>query len=102
MSKLTFRQRLAKISSKDPAEDVLPLLALGIFSVVGGAILISFAVNSSTFLVILGTVVAIVGAGVVTMALVLATLRRGTVSKTNDKNKSPDNNTTGNSYRPKR
>lgn len=81
---------------------MLPLLALGIFSVVGGAILISFAVNSSTFLVILGTVMAVVGAGTVTMALVLATLRRGTASKTNGKNQSPGNNTSNNSRKPKR
>lgn len=81
-TKLTYKQRLYNWAvSKDPAEEMLPLVALGVFAVAGGAITIALAIEYSQFIVYLGTAATILGAGTLAMALVLAALRRGSVRR---------------------
>lgn len=79
---LTFRQRFHSwATTRDPAEDMVPLVTIGVFAVVGGAITIALSVESSQLFVYVGTAATILGAGILTMALVLATLRRGSIRK---------------------
>lgn len=75
--KLSKIARFYRWVTRDPAEDMLPMLTIGIFAVVIGVILIALSVGFDENLVIVGAMLSIIGCGVVAMALVLSALKRG-------------------------
>lgn len=79
--KLSYKAKFDSMVDKHPAKVMLPLLTLGVLSVIAGVIMIAFYIESSSLLVSVGTGLAIIGGCIVMMALVLATMQRGKRTK---------------------